>query len=115
RSRREAQGSGRRARAAARRGGGCASLAGVGAVDGRSTHARRLLALEPWQGSLLGTAANRARLRGGVRSPAGRSLPPRDDFPAVAAGQTTCGMSLRPDRKSTRLNSSHVAISYAVF
>src|SRR5690554_7054930 len=33
----------------------------------------------------------------------------------VRPGVVTAGGRLRPDRKSTRLNSSHVRISYAVF
>src|SRR5436309_11173172 len=33
----------------------------------------------------------------------------------VLAGQSGCDDRLVPDRKSTRLNSSHVKISYAVF
>src|SRR5437870_8850393 len=46
----------------------------------------------------------------GAAGGAGRSLPPYPDPPA--RGRT----AVRPrDRKSTRLNSSHVAISYAVF
>src|SRR5438445_6544369 len=51
----------------------------------------------------------------------------RDDGPAVSADTLRCGMRVRclmlapllalaqPDRKSTRLNSSHANISYAVF
>src|SRR5690625_6890809 len=39
---------------------------------------------------------------------------PRRAAPAAAAPRR-CGSPRRPDRKSTRLNSSHVAISYAVF
>src|SRR5256885_12630124 len=40
--------------------------------------------------------------------------------PTTLNGQTTCECSVvpiltRPDRKSTRLNSSHLVISYAVF
>src|SRR5690625_5916776 len=34
---------------------------------------------------------------------------------AAAAGQGNDGIAVCEDRKSTRLNSSHVAISYAVF
>src|SRR5438874_6184749 len=35
--------------------------------------------------------------------------------PAVGGGQGLAGRDARGDRKSTRLNSSHVEISYAVF
>src|SRR5437868_9931616 len=46
------------------------------------------------------------------RSPSGRQ-------PGHVAGDQLCRVHqlgvLRPDRKSTRLNSSHVSISYAVF
>ena len=42
--------------------------------------------LEPRQGSLLGAAARRAGLRGGLRPPAGRSLPPRHPLRPLAAG-----------------------------
>src|SRR5439155_17509070 len=41
---------------------------------------------------------------------AGR-VSPQGDSPEPGAGESPCG----EDRKSTRLNSSHVAISYAVF
>src|SRR3712207_8202948 len=41
-----------------------------------------------------------------------RQLTPR---PAVAPAPPTGGPSRREDRKSTRLNSSHANISYAVF
>src|SRR5690606_39466353 len=37
------------------------------------------------------------------------------DFLPGAAGPARLGCFLTPDRKSTRLNSSHVKISYAVF
>src|SRR5690625_1273822 len=36
-------------------------------------------------------------------------------FSVLKPGDTVLGMNLSQDRKSTRLNSSHVAISYAVF
>src|SRR5699024_11926432 len=49
----------------------------------------------------------------GVRQalPADRGSAPRGRRHALIPG----GLSLRRDRKSTRLNSSHVSISYAVF
>src|SRR5690625_5414444 len=37
------------------------------------------------------------------------------DFEAINTLAEQAGLSLEQDRKSTRLNSSHVAISYAVF
>src|SRR5215510_15909715 len=47
---------------------------------------------------------------------------PTSTSPAKCAGaadttarRSTCAIGARTDRKSTRLNSSHVAISYAVF
>src|SRR6266508_2267874 len=40
---------------------------------------------------------------------------PLADDPADAAHEAECGRAELEDRKSTRLNSSHVAISYAVF
>src|SRR5690606_41428724 len=50
-----------------------------------------------------------------------RTLPPAQPQPSPIS-PTTCGLGPRPsqrrargDRKSTRLNSSHVTISYAVF
>src|SRR2546430_7842137 len=46
-------------------------------------------------------------VRGAVRSRVARFLPPRLDDPGLA--------DRRQDRKSTRLNSSHSQISYAVF
>src|SRR5439155_9656447 len=46
---------------------------------------------------------------------AGRAAPPRDLRTAELLPADGSGPSLDLDRKSTRLNSSHVAISYAVF
>ena len=46
----------------------------------------------------MGAAAHRARLRGEVRPPAGRPLPPRDALPALASGQAAGGVPLRPAR-----------------
>src|SRR5690625_5403784 len=51
-----------------------------------------------------------------VRS--GRGWPPPWGWPSPSAGCAVCSTRTpprAPDRKSTRLNSSHVAISYAVF
>src|SRR5690554_7407288 len=54
-----------------------------------------------------------ARRGGGARPGLGAALLPGDlDRRAAGRGPTPPG--LRPDRKSTRLNSSHVRISYAV-
>src|SRR5204863_6999395 len=44
------------------------------------------------------------------------SCPPTSSSPSSTQSSTTSGSTRRrPDRKSTRLNSSHVEISYAVF
>ena len=59
-----------------------------GAVEGQAA-ARRHLALEPRQGPLVGAAASRAGLRGGLRPPPGRPIPPRGDLQALAPGQAT--------------------------
>src|SRR5690349_25156315 len=49
------------------------------------------------------------------RCAAGRSRSSRPDAARGAGAQVRRGSRLRGDRKSTRLNSSHVEISYAVF
>src|SRR2546430_4450980 len=56
-----------------------------------------------------------ARADRAPRGPGGRhpDPPPRHDGPGVAASQP--GLLRQGDRKSTRLNSSHSQISYAVF
>src|SRR5690349_22109925 len=55
--------------------------------------------------------SRRLRLRG-----RGRGLPRGDDAPGLVQGGASSPRGRpRPDRKSTRLNSSHVEISYAVF
>src|SRR2546430_4940018 len=53
-------------------------------------------------------------------APVPDTLPPPSQSPlsppsVVRPAQTPGGPDLRPDRKSTRLNSSHSQISYAVF
>ena len=50
-----------------------------------TTDARRAEPMERRQGPVVGAAADRARLRGEVRPPAGRSFPARDDLPALAS------------------------------
>src|SRR5207253_4852404 len=60
---------------------------------------------------LAGSRKRLHRRRG--RSPA-RPVPPGEQHEAAAAGPHH-RTPTRGDRKSTRLNSSHVAISYAVF
>ena len=62
------------------------------------THARRPEPMERGQGSVVGAAAHRARVRGEVRPPAGRPLPARGDVPALAARQGRRGLPLRPAR-----------------
>ena len=54
--------------------------------------------LDRRQGPVVGAAAHRARLRGQVRPPAGRSLPPRDALPALASRQAAEGLPLRSAR-----------------
>src|SRR5207249_8827925 len=40
---------------------------------------------------------------------------PRHPYAVIGHAQRTAGLVIAQDRKSTRLNSSHVSISYAVF
>ena len=75
---------------------------GRGAID---PHAGRPEPLERGQGPVLGAAAHRARVRGEVRSPAGRSLPPRRHLPALAARQAARGLPLRSARGHRRRRS----------
>ena len=67
------------------------SLARMGRRDGRrrNAHAWRTEPVERWQRSLVGAAANRASLRGQVRSHAGRSLSPCGDLSPLAIRQET--------------------------
>ena len=58
----------------------------------------RDVALEPRQGPVVGAAAHRARRRGRLRPPPGRSLPPRHDVQALAPGQAAGRLPLRPAR-----------------
>ena len=83
--------------------------AGAGGRD-----ARRPEPMERRQGSVVGAAAGRTRLRGELRPHAGRPLPPRGDLPAVAGRQgrrptaaTTSSRSPRPTswpRSSARVD-----------
>ena len=61
--------------------------------------------LEPRQGPVVGAAPHRARLRGRVRPPAGRPLPPRGDVralaPRQAAARTAATTSSRSPRRSS--------------
>ena len=59
--------------------------------------------LERGQGFVMGAAAHRARMRGEVRSHAGRSLPSRSHLPALAARQAAAGLPLRPARSHPTL------------
>ncbi len=92
-----------RARAAARPRPGRPSVAGVGRM-GERRRCRRVrpaparcdVALEPWQGPVLGTAARGACRRGGVRPSPGFSLPARHDVQALAPRQAARGLPVRP-------------------
>src|SRR2546422_7630104 len=57
------------------------------------------------------TTLFRSRVRPGAGGPAA----PRPHFPPLPGGQPQAARLRRRDRKSTRLNSSHGYISYAVF
>src|SRR5690606_41226883 len=50
-----------------------------------------------------------------LHSQGGRRSPPRRRGKGDCGGTGPCRSTIRTDRKSTRLNSSHVKISYAVF
>src|SRR2546426_6788575 len=64
------------------------------------------------------TSRTTSRRRAGASRPQGRKLPPRrllgQEAPTTGFSPARPGPA-RPDRKSTRLNSSHLVISYAVF
>ena len=77
---------------------------GTPTASGQRLPGRRL-ALEPRQGPVVGAAARGARRRGRLRPPPGRPLPPRDDVPALAPGQGTGGLPLRPARGRPRRSS----------
>src|SRR3989442_10404084 len=57
----------------------------------------------------------RARLRGSGRHSLLRDAPRRGEVVARSAAARRAAAARGRDRKSTRLNSSHVRISYAVF
>src|SRR5919202_276427 len=59
-------------------------------------HARRAESLDGRSRHQLGAAAAGAGVRGGLRSPAGRALPPRGDLPALEVRQATPRLHLRP-------------------
>src|SRR5437016_9332483 len=73
---------------------------GSGRVD---PDAGRPEPLECRQGSLVGAAADRAGVRGEVRSYGGRPLPPPARILALAARQAAPRLPLRPARSHTRL------------
>src|SRR6185503_9350718 len=79
------------------RGSPLARLVGSGRAR-NAAHAGRHQPLDRRQGPVVGAAAHRARLRGEVRPPAGRSLPPRDALPALAFRQAAEGLPLRSAR-----------------
>src|SRR5690625_3163372 len=60
-------------------------------------------------------AGLRDRLRPGHPRRARRAQPEAEPGGGAVRGRDRCGADGRGDRKSTRLNSSHVAISYDVF
>src|SRR6266508_6110513 len=63
-------------------------------------------------------ACRSRRVRASRSRTTGRSPPVRRwrlSTPAISLASGTRTSATQPDRKSTRLNSSHVAISYAVF
>ena len=78
---------------------------GVEAEDETHAHARRTEPLERRQGPVVGAAAHRARVRGEVRPPAGRSLPPRRDLPALAPRQAAGGRAATISSRSRLLTS----------
>src|SRR5207247_8786062 len=91
-------------RAAAQAGDRAASVACLGwGGSSIEPHARRPEPLECRQGSFLGAAADRAGVRGEVRSYGRRPVSPRHGIPALATGQEAQGLPLRPARGHTRL------------
>ena len=74
--------------------------------DDDDSHARRPESLECGQGSFVGAAADRTRLRGQVRPSSGKPLSARGFLFAVAARQTAERLPLRPARSHDALTSS---------
>ena len=70
---------------------------------GSGRDARRTEPLERRKGSLVGTAADRARLRGQVRSSAGRPLPSRRDVSPLARGPNPRRLPVRSARGHCRV------------
>ena len=103
------------ARAAARGRARRPPVARVGRVgDGRRRRgvrpapARCDVALEPWQGPVVGAAPRRARRRGRVRPPPGRPVPARHDVQALAPGQAAGGLPLRPARRERAVRAGSI-------
>ena len=103
-----AAGAGAGARAAARARARRSPLARVGGSHGRRqhAHARRPEPVERRQGSVVGAAADRARVRGEVRPYAGRPLPARGGVRAVAARSRSRATAATTSSRSRRLTSS---------
>ena len=64
----------------------------------RPAVAGRDLALEPWQGPVVGAASHGTRRRGRLRPPPGRPVPARDHVQALATRQAAGSVPLRPAR-----------------
>ena len=96
----DAEGAGDRAGAAARAGAWTGTRGGRGRGRRRrdDAHARRAEPMERREGSVMGAAADRARVRGEVRPHAGRSLPPRRGLSTLAPGQAAGRLPLRSAR-----------------
>src|SRR5256885_11991602 len=63
-----------------------------------------------------GRPAGQLRHEAGDRTAVGSAAQETSELPGICAGEIDIdGGSDRTDRKSTRLNSSHLVISYAVF
>src|SRR5699024_11353768 len=92
-------------------------------ISSLSLHDALPISAKRWAPSDIGCAKKSARksVRKSTRKKKSPSAapPPADLFPKNAALQSQASDSgaafACPDRKSTRLNSSHVSISYAVF
>src|SRR5438876_4238271 len=93
--------------------GGCTTIPQPGVYTSLSVAracADTVLArLEGWTDAQMPAGVNRTQLIGKAAAYAGYSLV------LVGEGFCTAAINVGPDRKSTRLNSSHPSISYAVF